>query len=190
MKQPHRAPVRRALIIFLVAGVVVTSFRCSQTEKAMQSFNNRPVSQFDLDRYLGTWYEIARFPHRFEKDLAAVTATYEKRSDGKVKVINSGYKGEPGGPFRKATGKAKVVGTGHLKVSFFLFFYADYFVMELDPDYQWALVGSSSPGYLWILSRSPEMEAPLYDSIVTMASQRGYDPGQLIRVDHFQYTGS
>ncbi len=180
----------RAVMTFLVIGFVVTFFRCSQTEKTMHSFNNRPVSQFDLDRYLGTWYEIARFPHRFEKDLTAVTATYEKRSDGKVKVINSGYKGEPGGPFRKATGKAKVAGAGHLKVSFFLFFYADYFVMELDPDYRWALVGSSSPGYLWILSRSPEMESSLYDSIVTMAGQRGYDTSQLIRVDHFQHAGS
>ncbi|MFW5757035.1 MAG: lipocalin family protein, partial [Tangfeifania sp.] len=114
------------------------------------------VQELDLKRYMGKWYEIARFDHRFERNLVGVTATYSLRDDGKIKVVNAGYKNNLDGKYKETVGKAKQPNPeepGKLKVSFFLFFYADYYILELDAEYQWALIGSSSDKYLWILSR-------------------------------------
>lgn len=144
----------------------------------MKSLDVSTVATFDLDRYLGTWYEIARFPHSFERNLQGVTATYSMRKDGKIKVVNQGYKGTLKGKKSRAIGKAKANSNGlpgQLKVSFFLFFYGDYFVMELDPNYQWALVGSSSPNFLWLLSRTPKLPKETVDQILNKAKARGYD---------------
>jgi lipocalin len=145
------------------------------------------VKELDLDRYLGTWYEIARFDHRFERGLVGVTANYSMRDDGKIKVLNSGYKDSLDGEYTEATGKAKIPDPdnepGKLKVSFFWFFYADYFVLELDEDYQWALIGSRSDKYLWILSRTPRMDEALYDECLDKLSKRGYDVSKLIKVE-------
>lgn len=111
--------------------------------------NTTTVKELDLERYLGTWYEIARFDHKFERGLQGVTATYSMREDGKVKVLNQGYENTLDGKLSVAEGKAKLTDEpGKLKVSFFWIFYADYFVMELDKDYQWALIGSKSDKYL------------------------------------------
>lgn len=143
------------------------------------------IKNFDLNRYLGRWYEIARFPHPFEKGLVGVTATYSLRPDGRVKVENAGYKGTLEGERDTAVGKAKLAGKpdeGHLKVSFFLFFYADYFIMDMDPGYQWALVGSKSDKYLWILSREPFMNDETYNAILDKARSLGYDLSELYRV--------
>ena len=115
-------------------------------------FDNSPVASFDLSKYLGTWYELARFDHSFERGMDNVTAEYYLRDDGKVDVFNSGWKN---GVFKTANGKAKQpdpkTDPAHLRVSFFLFFYSDYNVLMLDDNYQVALVGSKSPDYLWIL---------------------------------------
>ena len=123
---------------------------------AQEPYDNSTISRFDLSRYLGTWYELARFDHSFERGMDNVTAEYYLRDDGKVDVINSGWKE---GRFKVADGKAKqpdpLADPAHLKVSFFLFFYSDYNIMMLDDNYQVALVGSKSPDYLWILSRKP-----------------------------------
>lgn len=149
------------------------------------------IQNLDLNRYLGTWYEIARFPHSFEEGLVGVTATYSMLPDGKIRVENAGYKDTFDGMRDVATGKAKVAGRptdGHLKVSFFLFFYADYFIMDLDPDYRWALIGSKSDNYLWILSRSPEMEENVYEKILEKARSMGYDLTKLYRVPHRDLT--
>lgn len=150
------------------------------------SMAQRPyIQNFDLNRYLGTWYEVARFPHSFEEGLVGVTATYSMRPDGKIKVENAGYRGSLDGRRDVATGKAKVAVSptdGHLKVSFFLFFYADYFIMDLDPEYRWALIGSESDKYLWILSRSPKMEEEVYEKILDKARSMGYDLSKLYRV--------
>jgi len=144
------------------------------------------VTCFDINKYLGTWYEIARFNHKFERGLIGVTATYSYRKDGKIKVENSGFKGSLGGEKSYATGKAKITNSNFpskLKVSFFLFFYADYFILELDKNYKWAVVGSSSDNYLWILSRTPQMKESLYNKIILKIKERGYDTKKLIRIE-------
>jgi apolipoprotein D and lipocalin family protein len=143
----------------------------------------KPVSGFDLQKYLGTWYEIARMPASFEMDLVAVTATYSLQDDGMVKVVNQGHKKALEGKKSIATGKAKFAGAkdiGHLKVSFFLWFYADYIIVNLDKDnYQYALV-ASSPKYLWILSRKPALDKGILDTLLDHAKSLGYDTSKLI----------
>ena len=148
------------------------------------------VKELDIEQYLGTWYEIARFDHSFEKGLVGVTAKYSMREDGKIKVINSGYKGNLEGEFSKAVGKAKVPNSeipSKLKVSFFWIFYAYYFVLELDENYQWAVIGSSSNKYLWILNRSPQMKDDLYNKLQGKLTERGYDVSKLIKVEQKNY---
>jgi len=103
------------------------------------------VKELDLNRYLGTWYEIARFPHSFEKNLVGVTATYSLRDDGKIEVLNQGFKNTLNGELSKAEGKAKIPDPqkpANLKVSFFWIFYAEYNVLELDENYRYAMIGS------------------------------------------------
>jgi len=157
-----------------------------QSEEGTVKVNNQPLKNVNLSRYLGTWFEIARLPNSFEKNLVCVTATYGRDSSGNIRVLNQGLKGSPAGKLKTAEGKAKLpdpaVG-GALKVSFFLFFYADYFILELDEkDYQWAVVGSSSADYLWILCRNSEMDDNLYSDLVAKAKARGYDVGKLEKV--------
>src|SRR5664279_658949 len=123
----------RLLLIFSVFFV----FNCTKTNSQM--IDQTTVKALDLNRYLGKWYEIARFPHSFEKNLVGVTATYSLRPDGKIEVVNQGYKNTLNGERSKAVGKAKIpnkLEPGKLKVSFFWIFYADYFVLELDENYQ------------------------------------------------------
>lgn len=143
------------------------------------------VKDLNIDKYLGKWYEIARFDHRFERGLVGVTATYSYRKDGKIKVINRGYKNNLDGELSEAIGKAKIPNVNEpskFKVSFFLFFYGDYYVLDLDKDYQWAIVGSSSDKYLWILSRTPQIEESLYSSLLDKMKKRGYDISKFIKV--------
>ena len=144
--------------------------------------DNSPVSSLDLDRYLGTWYEIARFDHSFERGVEAAKAVYTLNKDGTVKVVNSGIKnGKP----KTAVGKGKHTDEpGLLRVSFFGPFYADYRVMKIDSDYRYALVGSGGAGYLWILSRTKEMPENAKDEFLAEAKRRGYDTGKLIWVNH------
>jgi apolipoprotein D and lipocalin family protein len=154
----------------------------SQTPVAM---NLNTVPEVDIDRYMGVWYEIARFPHRFEKDLVGVTATYEKRSDGKISVLNQGYKYTLTGKHKKANGKARIPDSsqpGRLQVTFFLWFWADYLILKLDENYQYVLVGSSTPGYLWILSRTPQLDEGIYSELVNSAKEMGYDVSRLEKV--------
>ena len=118
-----------------------------------------PVTDFDVQRYLGTWYEIARLDHRFERGLDAVTATYESRDDGGLDVINRGYDTDSG-DWRDARGRAYFVDdsdTAHLKVSFFGPFYASYVVFDLDKGYDYALVTGKDRSYFWLLARSPPL---------------------------------
>ena len=155
--------------------------------KAQNNMIDRSVvKNLDIEKYIGKWYEIARYDHRFERGLVGVTATYSFRQDGKIKVVNSGFRGTLDGKESVATGKAKIPDPNipsKLKVSFFLFFYGDYYVMELDSNYQWAIIGSSSDNYLWILSRSPFMEKSLFDDLVNRLVKRGYDVSKLIMVE-------
>jgi apolipoprotein D and lipocalin family protein len=175
----------RNVLIICIAGTIFLDSCKSQNPSPM--INNSTVKHLDLNRYLGVWYEAGRFPTRFEKNMVAVTATYSLRPDGKIKVVNQGRLGSLDGKLKIADGKAKIPDMkdpGKLKVSFFLFFYADYYVMELDEvNYQWALVGSSSPDYLWILSRTPHLPEELYSMIVGKAAARGYDTHKIIKVE-------
>ena len=173
----------RISFIFLFALSVLTGGCETNTNK--NNVDLTTVKQLDLERYMGTWYEIARFNHPFERNLEGVTATYKLRPDGKITVINQGYKNTLNGKHSRAKGKAKQPNPkepGKLKVSFFLFFYADYNILELDKDYQWVLIGSSSNKYLWILSRTPELDKQTLSYILDKAQQRGYDISKLIWV--------
>jgi len=146
-----------------------------------------PVTGFEADRYLGTWYEIARLDHRFERGLTNVTATYSTREDGGLVVKNRGYSTKKG-EWKEATGKAYFVGdktTGHLKVSFFGPFYGSYAVFELDTsNYQHAFVSGNTTNYLWLLSRTPQVSQELMNAFKTRASNLGFDTDKLITVSH------
>ena len=146
----------------------------------------RPVSDFELERYLGAWYEIARLDHSFERGLSSVTAQYSKREDGGIDVLNRGYDREAG-EWSEAKGKAYFVESddiGHLKVSFFGPFYSAYGVFELDENYQHAWVAGHDRDYLWLLARSPSPDPKMVERFVKRAAELGYDTGELIFVDH------
>jgi apolipoprotein D and lipocalin family protein len=143
------------------------------------------VTGFDAQRYLGLWYEIARLPHGFEKDLIAVTADYRQNTDGTIAVVNRGY--HPAKQkWSEAIGIARLPdgpSVGRLKVSFFRPFYADYRVIAMDADYRWAMVTTNRLTYLWILSRSPEMDPALTGRLIAQARDFGFDTAALIMVD-------
>ncbi|UCH10528.1 MAG: lipocalin family protein [Fidelibacterota bacterium] len=145
-----------------------------------------PVEHLELDRYLGRWYEIARLPTRFEKDLVNVTATYSLRDDGQIRVLNQGYKLTPDGSHSMAEGTAWIPDPSQparLKVSFFWIFASDYKVIALDSEeYQWAMVTSRSKRYLWILGRTPTMDAGIFRRLVEQARQSGFEVDKLIKV--------
>lgn len=168
--------MRKLFVPVCLAAVAFTLCCCSSPRQ----FDKTTVEEFDLDRYLGKWYEIARYDHGFERDMHYCTAEYVKNDDGTISVINRGIKnGEP----KEITGKAKPTTTpGLLRVSFWGPFYSDYRVLMLAPDYSYALVGSGSYGYLWILSRTPVLPEPTLYRIFTEASRRGYDTNELIMV--------
>lgn len=143
-----------------------------------------PVTGFELERYLGKWYEIARLDHSFERGLSRVTAQYSMREDGGVRVLNRGFDSEKQ-QWKSAEGKAYFVddsGTGHLKVSFFGPFYGAYVIVELDAEYRYALISGPDRGYLWILARTPDLDAEITERLVTHAQSLGFDTEQLIYV--------
>jgi len=145
----------------------------------------KPVTGFELDRYLGKWYEIARLDHSFERGLSRVTAEYGLRDDGGVSVVNRGFS-ESDKEWDEAEGKAYFVNSdseGYLKVSFFGPFYGSYVVFELDHEnYQYAFISGPNTKYLWLLSRTPSVETEVIDKFVAMAKERGFDTDSLIYV--------
>jgi apolipoprotein D and lipocalin family protein len=169
----------RLLLVFNL----ILLLSCTNTNSQM--IDKTTVKQLDLNRYLGKWYEIARFPHSFEKNLVGVTATYSLRDDGKIKVLNQGYKNTLDGELSVAEGKAKIpnkLEPAKLKVSFFWIFYGDYNVLELDENYQYVMIGSSSAKYFWILSRTPQMAPEVYEMLLEKARNRGYNLDKLVKV--------
>ncbi len=147
----------------------------------------QPVSSFQAERYLGTWYEIARLDHSFERGMSRVTAQYRKRDDGGLDVINRGYLADEK-MWKQVEGKAYFVerpDLAYLKVSFFGPFYGSYVVYELDQkDYRYALVSGPDRSYLWLLARSPTLDAATRDRLVARAAAAGFDTSKLIFVDH------
>jgi len=144
------------------------------------------VGSVDLSRYAGRWYEIARLPNRFEKKCVdSVTATYTLRSDGKVGVVNRCRKAN--GEYTTASGKAKIVDkktNAKLKVTFFWPFYGDYWILDLGSNYEYAVVGAPNRDYLWILSRTPQLDEQLYQGLLTKMAARGFDTERMIRTPH------
>ncbi|WP_318432269.1 lipocalin family protein [Photobacterium leiognathi] len=141
-----------------------------------------PVSPFKLNKYLGTWYEIARLDHSFERNLDKVSATYSMNADGSVKVINKGFNTQTQ-QWKEAVGKAKFVKTqdvGYLKVSFFGPFYGSYIIFYLEPDYSTALISSYNYEYLWLLSRQKQLTTEQLQKYLTIAQQAGFDTSKLI----------
>ncbi|CAH1043824.1 lipocalin family protein [Halomonas sp. TD01] len=143
-----------------------------------------PVTGFELNRYLGQWYEIARLDHSFERDLDCVTASYSLRDDGGVRVINRGYNLTEQ-EWNEAEGRAYFIddeNVGRLKVSFFGPFYGGYNILELDNDYQWALVSGPNRDYLWILSRTPTMDSAQKERLRQRATELNFPTDELIDV--------
>ncbi|KAE8547289.1 lipocalin family protein [Marinobacter nauticus] len=160
-------------LLFLIAG-------CTGVPKGIE-----PVTGFDQQRYLGTWYEIARLDHSFEEGLSQVTAEYSLNNDGSIKVINRGYNAEAG-EWKEAEGRAVFVGdsnVGHLKVSFFGPFYASYVVFELDDQYTTAYITGYDRDYLWLMSRTPEVSDEVLDAFKARAEAEGFELGELIVVE-------
>ena len=146
--------------------------------------NVEPVSQFNTEQYLGTWYEIARLDHSFERNLERVTATYGLNEDGSISVLNKGFNTEKD-EWRQAEGVAKPMGSSdiaHLKVSFFGPFYGTYAVFELADDYSHAFVSGYNTDYLWLLAREPDVSTEVRQRFINESQALGFDTSKLIWV--------
>jgi apolipoprotein D and lipocalin family protein len=142
------------------------------------------VSRVDLNRYMGVWYEIARYPNSFQKGCVGSKATYTPLDDGKVSVLNECCDGSFSGKIRSAKGKAWVVDketNAKLKVSFFWFFAGDYWIIDLGRDYEYAVIGHPKRKYLWILSRTKEMDGAVYEAILSHLRDKQYNTSKLIK---------
>lgn len=164
------------------ASVMLLLLGCTTIPDGLQ-----PVTGFELERYLGKWYEIARLDHSFERNLSKVTAQYSLRQDGGVEVVNQGFN-QKSGKWEMVTGKAYFIGkesVGSLKVSFFGPFYGGYHIIALDQqDYRYAMVTGPSRSYLWILSRDMTLDNVILLELVGKAKQWGFETDKLIYVDH------
>jgi apolipoprotein D and lipocalin family protein len=156
-------------------------FGCNSQKLALKT-----VDQLDLNKYSGTWYEIARLPNSFEKGLKCTTANYSLNEDGSIKVVNKGHKISAPEDVKQSTGKAILPDQsepGRLKVTFQWPFYGKYWVIKLDPEYQHVLVGTPSRKYLWLLSRNPEMDDREMMEFVEFAKNKGFNINELIYVE-------
>lgn len=165
----------------IVAPLMLIVGACTGVPEGIQ-----PVANLDTERYLGTWYEIARLDHSFEDGLSRVTAEYLKQEDGSLKVINRGYKAKKG-EWKEAEGRAVFVNddnSGHLKVSFFGPFYASYVIFDLDSQYQQAYITGYDRDYLWFLSRTPQVSDEAMAEFRKKVTDAGFNLKNLIVVDH------
>jgi apolipoprotein D and lipocalin family protein len=165
--------------ILLIGVIVAIGKLASAGSKA----SLQTVSRVDLARYVGRWYEIARYPTRFEESCVSdVTAIYTPLSGGKIEVLNECRKAD--GQVRRSKGTARVVDentNAKLKVTFFWPFSGNYWIIDLAPDYSYAVVGEPDRKYLWILSRSPQLTESVYGDIITHVRELGYDPSGLMK---------
>lgn len=177
--------IMRTAILILLFALSLTA--CS----TMPPEGVHPVTSFDINRYLGQWYEIARLDHSFERGMSDVNATYALQEDGSVKVINRGYDTRHQA-WKEAIGHALFTGdknTGSLKVSFFGPFYGGYHVIALDQQhYRWSLVAGPDRDYLWILARDTTLSADVRQQLLTQAQALGFATDKLIWVDHQRTT--
>jgi len=172
------------VILMLLVSAVFTTTSCATTSFAQDPLDL--VSELDLQRYLGQWYEVARYQHAFEKSLVGATAEYFLRDDGQIQVLNSGFRNTLDGKYTSVKAVAWRPDDsipGALKVKFFGLFTSDYLVFGLDEvDYQWALVGNNSRDFIWFLSRTPEVSLQLLDHMRDIAIEQGYDLSELYLV--------
>jgi apolipoprotein D and lipocalin family protein len=167
-------------------GHVKAEFKAETTaEVEAEAGPVRVVDYVDLNRYLGKWYEIASFPQSFQKGCVGTTAQYSQKPNGRISVLNECRIGTLDGSIKTATGTARVVDretNAKLKVTFFWPFSGNYWILDLDPDYQWAVVGDPSREYLWILSRNPQLDPALYEDILgRLRTEQAYDVSRLVR---------
>lgn len=174
--------------VFILIFCTLTLAGCSTEPPAGVT----PVSPFEINRYLGKWYEIARLDHSFERGMSDVSATYQLQEDGSVKVINRGYDTQRQA-WKEALGRALFIGdsnTASLKVSFFGPFYGGYHVVALDQkDYRWSLVSGPDRDYLWLLARDKQLPAEVREQLVSQARALGFATDKLIWVDHQRTDG-
>lgn len=167
---------------FLYFGILILSTMILTSCSSMPKKKMQPVLNFDAEKYLGTWYEIARFDFRWEKDLKNVTANYYMNEDGSIKVVNTGYDISTMKE-KQSVGKAKFAGeknVGALKVSFFWPFYSSYTVIAIDPYYQYSLVAGENTKLMWILSRTPTIPDAVKNDYTRIAQEAGYDLTNLV----------
>ncbi len=170
--------MKKYFIFFIL---MITLFSCKQ-KQALDT-----VSKVDLEKYAGTWYEISRLPNKFEKGLECVTATYKMLENGKVEVLNKGHKIKDHSKVSKAKGKAwrpNPKYEGRLKVTFFWPFAGDYYIIELDKDYQYAMVGSPNRKYLWVLARTKKLDKTIYETLLKSAKEKGFEVEKMIQIKH------
>jgi apolipoprotein D and lipocalin family protein len=170
--------MRISAFLLLGVSVVVGKIAFAVSKTSLQT-----VPHVDLTRYVGRWYEIARYPMRFEKDCASdVTATYTPLAGGKIELLNECRQAD--GQVKRSKGTARVVDNrtnAMLKVTFFWPFSGNYWIIDLAPDYSYAVVGEPDRKYLWILSRSSQLTESVYGQIVTRVGELGYDPSRLTK---------
>lgn len=163
-------------------GIILSACNPAAQQPVGNAHVPEPAKPVELKRYLGKWYELARYEASFQKDCDAVTADYSLRTDGAIRVINTCHQGGPRGPVRSAEAVAKLPEGSNgskLKVSFFGPFFADYWVLDRAADYSWSIVGEPSGKYLWLLSRTPNVGQRKYDALVKRAAKLGYDVSML-----------
>ena len=169
------------MLIFMVGSVLLAGLGIGPRKEDLEV-----VVSVDLSRYVGRWYEIARLPNRFQKKCAdSVIADYTLRSDGNIQVVNRCRKAS--GEFTTAKGKAKVVDKktkAKLKVTFFWPFYGNYWILDLGPNYEYAVVGEPGRDYLWILSRNPQIDETIYQQLLAKMQARGFDTTRMIKTRH------
>ncbi|MCB9558471.1 MAG: lipocalin family protein [Deltaproteobacteria bacterium] len=168
---------RRYLRVFCVSLALLASACSTTTTKRLGLPPLRTVPRVDLSRYIGTWYEIASYPHRFQRGCTATTASYTLRSDGQIEVVNRCRKGALDGKEDSAKGRARVVDkqtNAKLEVTFFWPFWGDYWIIDLGKNYEYAVVGHPGRDYLWILSRTPTLDQSLYQGILQRLRANSY----------------
>ncbi len=168
------------MLILLMLTLLLVGFTLG---RGSDGIDRRTVERIDLPRYMGDWYEIARYDHPFERGLREVRTSYRLRDDGEIEVINCGVDARSG-KRKTIRGKARTTPQiGRLQVSFFWIFYSDYDILELGDAYDWAIIGGRSARRLWILSRTPTLPAPTLHRILALAHRRGYAVDRLLFVE-------
>ncbi len=177
-------PLSSSKVSALLSFTVVLLAACASVPRGLEPLATVP--EVDVDRYLGRWYEIARYQHSFEKAIAGATAEYSLNDDGTIAVLNSGFRKTLDGPYTAVKAVARVPDAsepGRLKVKFFGLFEGDYLIFGLDAEgYSWALVGNDSRRFLWFLAREPEVDEALFERMRGLAEAQGYDLTELYRV--------